>query len=35
LRNSQQQQEKSMINYRALEALKKNAKIKDNRAKFF
>jgi len=35
LRNSQQQQEKSMINYRALETLKKNAKIKDNRAKFF
>ncbi len=34
LRASQQQQEKSIISYRALEALKKNATIKDNRAKF-
>jgi peptidyl-prolyl cis-trans isomerase D len=34
-RSNQQQQEKSIISYRALESLKKNATIKDNRAKFF
>lgn len=35
LRSNQQQQEKSMMSYRALDALKKNASIKDNRSKFF
>jgi peptidyl-prolyl cis-trans isomerase D len=35
LRENQEKQEKSIISYRALEALKKNAKIKDNRSKFF
>jgi peptidyl-prolyl cis-trans isomerase D len=35
LRLNQEQQEKSMITYRALEGLKKNATIKDNRSKFF
>jgi peptidyl-prolyl cis-trans isomerase D len=35
LQFSGQQQERSIISYRALESLKKIAKIKDNRAKFF
>ncbi|HMH24384.1 MAG TPA: peptidylprolyl isomerase [Puia sp.] len=34
-RFSQEQQEKSMVSYRAIEVLKKNAKIKDDRGKFF
>ncbi|MBS1948835.1 MAG: SurA N-terminal domain-containing protein [Bacteroidetes bacterium] len=35
LRKGQQQQEARLVSYRALEALKKTAKIKDNRSKFF
>ncbi|MBS1665809.1 MAG: SurA N-terminal domain-containing protein [Bacteroidetes bacterium] len=34
-RTSLEQQEQSMISYRAMEVLRKNAKVKDNRAKFF
>ncbi len=34
LRKNEEQQQRSVITYRALESLKKTAKIKDNRAKF-
>ncbi|HVM87416.1 MAG TPA: SurA N-terminal domain-containing protein [Puia sp.] len=35
LRKNQEQQEARLISYRAIDALKKTAKIKDNRSKFF
>jgi peptidyl-prolyl cis-trans isomerase D len=35
LRKNQEQQEERLVTYRAMDALKKTAKIKDNRAKFF
>lgn len=35
LRKNQEQQEERLVTYRAMDGLKKTAKIKDNRAKFF